>query len=180
MKNDFKTDEELMVDYQMGEVLAFDILFRRHSSRVLAFLSKKLNFSKEAQDLTQEVFFKLHRSKHLYNSTLPFSPWLFSISRSVLLDYLKKNRREEVVDPTQFESVPSKETSSSVADAEKEMLGALPLNQKRAVGLRVFDDATFEEIASKLSTSEANARKLVSRGLSKLREIWKKGQNGFR
>ncbi len=50
----------------------------------------------------------------------------------------------------------------------------LPLNQKQAVGLRVFDEATFEEIAVKLSTSEDNARKLVSRGLSKLREIWKK------
>ncbi len=158
----------------MGEVLAFDILFQRHSSRVLAFLSKKLNFSKEAEDLMQEVFFKLHRSKHLYVSTLPFSPWLFSISRSVFLDHVKKNRPEDAVDPIQFEAVASTEVPRSVVTAESEMLQGLSGQQKQAVGLRFFDDATFEEIASKLSTSDDNARKLVSRGLSKLREIWKK------
>ena len=69
-KSDFKnkTDEELMETYKMGEVAAFDILFERHSGQVLGYLSRKLSSSKEAQDVLQDVFFKLHRSRHQYNS----------------------------------------------------------------------------------------------------------------
>ena len=40
--------------------------------------------------IQSETFLKLHRSKNLYNKSLPFSPWLFSISRSVFLDFLKR------------------------------------------------------------------------------------------
>ncbi|MEK6579254.1 MAG: sigma factor, partial [Bdellovibrionota bacterium] len=80
-----QSDEELMTLYQTGSLAAFDVLFNRHSGRVLAFLRKKV-LSETAQDLTQEVFEKLHRSRAKYNPRYPFLPWLFTVSRNVLLD----------------------------------------------------------------------------------------------
>jgi RNA polymerase sigma factor (sigma-70 family) len=165
-----KSDEKLMESYQMGNATAFDILFHRHSARVLGFLSQRMNKKKEAHDLLQEVFFKLHRSKHQYNGTLPFAPWLFSITRSVLLDYAKKKNLEDLVDAKHLEQIPSIKQEQVDRDFT-DVLGVLPETQRQAVQLRVYDEETFEEIAARLSTSPENARQLVSRGLKKLREV---------
>lgn len=159
-----------MQSYQNGHTAAFDVLFERHSGRVFGFLSKRLIKKKEAEDLLQEVFFKLHRSKHLYNSTLPFSPWLFSITRSVLLDFAKKKNLEDPVENAEFDKVAAAEPSVIEQDLEG-MVAALPQAQSEAIGLRVYDEKTFEEIAERLSTSPENARQLVSRGIKKIRQV---------
>ena len=164
------SDEDLMEQYQMGHPQAFDILFQRHGPRIQGYLTKKTGSAKHAQDLSQEAFLKLHRSKHLYQRHLPFLPWLFSIVRSVLLDDVKKRKREIPISlnaPHEFATA-----SEPSAEIEAVSLTLLPTQQKEAVALRIFEDATFEEIAKRLSTSENNARKLVSRGLNKLREIY--------
>lgn len=164
-----KSDEELMENYQMGNTAAFDILFHRHSARVFGFLFQRLSKKKEADDLLQEAFFKLHRSKHQYNSTLPFAPWLFSITRSVLLDYAKKKNLEDPVDTQELDRVPSMKYEPVESDLG-EVLAVLPQAQRQAIQLRVYNEETFEEIAARLSTSPENARQLFSRGLKKLRE----------
>ncbi len=168
-----KSDEDLMEIYKMGNAIAFEILFERHSGRVLGYLSKRLKLPREAKDLLQEVFFKLHRSRHLYNRTLPFSPWLFSITRSIWLDFLKKRQLEDATEQEQLERmVPTtQEFAISDSNAGIEILNQLPANQKEAVSLRVYDEATFEEIAIKLATSPENARQLVNRGLKRLKAL---------
>ena len=166
-----KSDEQLMESYQMGAMAAFDILFQRHSPQVFGYLAKRLVIKKEAEDLLQEVFFKLHRSKHLYNATLPFSPWMFSITRSVLLDFAKKKNLEDPVDASEFDQMTSPDTVSTEPDLSVVLRG-LPEQQKQALSLRVYDEQTFEEIAARLSTSPENARQLVSRGIKKLRQAF--------
>ncbi|MBX7149552.1 RNA polymerase sigma factor [bacterium] len=163
------SDEELMRRYQEGEQMAFDVLFKRYSGRILGFLSKKLFQVQLAQDLIQEVFLKLHRSREQYTRNLPFAPWLFSIMRSVWVDYLKKNRKEDLKEQDFFEKM--QPTFMPVTDSKDEILEILLPNQKTAVAMKVYDDATFEEIALKLETSTENARQLVSRGLRRLREL---------
>ncbi len=168
-----KSDEELMVIYQSGSTAAFDVLFQRHSSRVFGFLTKRLVNKKEAEDLLQEVFMKLHRSKHLYDASLPFAPWLFAITRSVLLDSAKKKNLELLVAPETFAEIPSAtEGPEERNDAGiSQALQGLPLAQRQAIQLRVYQEETFEEIAARLSTSPENARQLFSRGLKKLRAL---------
>lgn len=177
---DSHSDEDLMDIYRRGESMskiAFQLIFERYAGRVLMFLSKRMQNGLVAEDLTQEVFFKLHRSKHLYNSTLPFSPWLFSIARSVMLDHFKRRDLEDPAGdasnfdnfPTVTESIPSSGTSPEPSLA----LGRLPEAQSEAIRLRVYENETFDEIALRLSTSPDNARQLFSRGIKKLRTLLK-------
>ncbi len=168
-----KLDEELMERYQMGDAAAFDILFQRHASRVLGFLSNRLRSNERSQDLLQDVFLKLHRSKHQYDRSFPFSPWLFSIARSVLLDALKKRQLEIAIDSRDLDTMRSTESAeeSTSRDRAAGALKILPHAQQQAVRLRVYDEETFEAIALRLSTSPENARQLVSRGLKRLRKF---------
>ena len=172
-----KSDEDLMELYKMGSSTAFEVIFYRYSGSVLGYLRRRIQKDKEAQDILQDIFLKLHRSRGQYDRTLPFSPWLFSIARSVWLDFLKKKNIEYVEDSEVIESrMNQRELSESKFNVELQgvdldVLNKLPELQKAAVSLRVVDDATFSEIAFKLSTSPENARKLVSRGLKNLRDL---------
>lgn len=163
-----QSDEELMRYYQEGREEAFSVLFERHSRRVLGFLSKKLGNVQSAQDLTQEVFLKLHRSRMQYTATLPFVPWLFSITRSVWIDGLKKKKNEKLIGHALLEKL-SPTTEPVLPFNNPEILDHLLPNQKTAISMKVYDDATFEEIALRLATSPENARQLVSRGLRNLK-----------
>lgn len=165
-----------MQSYQSGSVDAFNLLYERHSGKVFGFLSNRIQKRKEAEDLLQEVFFKLHRSKHLYNKTLPFSPWLFSITRSVLLDFKKKKNLEDLVQESELDKMPHPEKQQVDHDLQG-LVSQLPQIQSEALSLRVFEDKTFDEIASRLSTSPENARQLVSRGIKQLKRILGRKEN---
>lgn len=168
-----KTDEQLMELYQKGDHLAFELIYQRFAGRIFGFLKKKAGSDRQAQDLAQEVFLKLHRSREQYNKVLPLAPWVFSISRSVLLDFLKKKSLEDTIEPEKFDQLEDAKSfglaANDLSEKSMEALNALPDSQKQAVSLRVLDDATFDEIAERLSTSPENARQLFSRGVKKLK-----------
>ena len=161
-----------MERYKNGDTSAFEILFTRHSTRINGYLAGKLRGSSESADLVQDVFIKLHRSRHLFQTGLPFLPWLFTITRSVLLDFAKKRRLEDATDAEALERLAGDSCAPTPApQIDLDLINRLPEAQRNAVRLRLCDDATFEEIATRLSTSPENARQLVSRGLRRLKSL---------
>ena len=103
------------------------------------------------------------------------SPWLFSITRSVLLDSLKKKNLEDPTDLSEFDQMTvaaeGPENDSKTYVDLPQVLGNLPSSQQQVIQMRVYDEKTFEEIASRLSTSPENARQIFSRGLKKMRAL---------
>lgn len=167
MKLDHLSDEELMVMYQNGSEEAFQTLYRRHSEKVYGFLRGRVWNDERAAELYQDVFLKMHRSKQLYNKSLPALPWIFSITKSVLVDGLRTDKKakrdlEFVIEPM---VAGSERTVAEVTD----LLAHLPQDQRKAIELRYVDEKTFEEIAASLDTTSQNARKIVSRAVAKLK-----------
>lgn len=167
-----------MMLYQSGDSAAFECLYRRHSGRVFEYLKKKVALP-TAQELAQETFMKIHRSRHQYSAEYPFLPWLFTISKSVLLDHFKTSETklsdravggERIIGQLQVAEV-----VSSGHDLES-VLRSLPEQQRRAIELRYLNDWTFEKIASEMETSPENTRQIISRGLKRLRSFVQGGE----
>lgn len=159
-----------MVLYKMGEETAFEILFERHAGRVHQFLLNKLVNRELAQDVSQQAFLKLHRSREKYNPEYPFLPWLFTIVKTSMMDAMRERvAKKRIHDSHEIEEAvyPVLEEQTALAVH----LEALPAMQKDAVSLRFIGDYSFEEIAERLGTSDSNARQLVSRGIRKLKSI---------
>ncbi len=160
------TDEELMELYQGGNELAFNALYGRYSPKVYGFIRKRLRDPQATNDVFQIVFTKFHKSRDQFDSSLPFAPWVFTITRTALLDWHKQkfrlNRKSERIaaEPVSEESISAKPEIN---------LSPLPEIQRTAIELRYFEDLPYEEIALRLKTSPANVRQLVSRGLNRLR-----------
>lgn len=169
-----ETDEVLMSLYQGGSEEAFRMLYDRHSGKIFGYLKSRVGSEEFAADLFQDVFIKIHKSKSLYNKSLPVLPWFFSITQSVMIDGLRhKGRKKEIFgqDLDQVTSDEKSETQSSVDIIP--LINKLPKNQKTAVQMRYVDEKTFEEIATALKTSPVNVRQMMSRSVRQLKVLLK-------
>ena len=168
---DNQTDEQLMKLYQNGEDSAFRVLYERHSSKVYGFLSKRIRDKEKVAEIYQDVFIKLHKSKDLYKSSLPLLPWMFTVTRSVMLDELRKNKKIEIVNIDDVENLLVADITNDSGSDLLDLLQSLPEPQRQALEMRYVKDNTFEEIAESLNIKPINARQVISRGLKKLREL---------
>ena len=164
-------EEDLIRAYQNGMREAFLEIYRRLGPKVLGYLKKKGLSSAEAEDVTQEVFIKLHRNRHHIEPQMPLSPWVFTVARNALVDHLRKQRPEEValLEQDQMQDA----TSHSAVEFE-DLTKDLPERLKNVVHWRYVEDLSFDEIAARLEVSEQNARQLVSRAVRSLRQVLKR------
>lgn len=164
-----QTDEELLLSLAEGETKALDILFLRHSGRVLAYALKKGLSQERAEDVLQIVFLQLHRKKHLYDPKHAALAWIYVITRSELKDY----RHREIKDFQEWdESLSQTSEMAPMLETKDEALGLLSgLREKdqEIVKMRYLDEMEYAEIAKVLNESEGNIRQIVSRSLRLLR-----------
>ncbi|MBI2707620.1 MAG: sigma-70 family RNA polymerase sigma factor [Proteobacteria bacterium] len=168
------TDEELMVFYQRGQMEAFEILYQRHGARVYGFFRSRLQERAWVEDVHQATFMKLHQARHQYDPSFPFGPWLFTICRSALFDFLRSRQRlnqREILDSEALENAHAAQETEVALDLPE--LGALPSKQRQVLEMRYLEDLSFDEIAHRLETSPTNVRQWVSRAVRKLKSIVK-------
>ncbi|MGK0367720.1 MAG: RNA polymerase sigma factor (sigma-70 family) [Thermoproteota archaeon] len=159
------TDEKLMELYLSGDFQAFEEIYRRYQGNVYAFLKKRMHNSDNINDVFQNIFIKFHKSKASYKSEFLLIKWLYTICRSEFLDHLKKIKKT-LVEISDNDLV-YEEKETDIIDINSEKL--LSDTEKKALNLRYYSDQDFSEISKALNTTETNIRKIISRGLKKLK-----------
>jgi len=158
-------DEKLMELYQKGEHLAFNVIYDRYHKNIYSYLTKRVFDQSIIEDIFQNIILKFHKSRNLYNPKYELLKWIYTISRSVFIDELKKKKFKTIeFNEKYLESEESSDHIQVELDSAK-----LSQKEKEAIELRYFSDKEFLEISKLLDTSEANTRKIISRGLIKLR-----------
>jgi RNA polymerase sigma-70 factor (ECF subfamily) len=162
------SDEELMRSYQQGDFSAFETLYGRYSGKVFGFLRKRLGSGAFVDDIHQAIFLKLHEARSQYKKEFKFAPWLFVITRTTMIDHIRKQKRLAVETGTvdfDFQNLfhPTLEVAVD--------LSGLSESQRKVLELRFDEGKEFDAIAQELNTSSANIRQQVSRAIKKLRHI---------
>ncbi len=169
MENSFShlEDTKLMELYKNGENMAFEVIYLRHKDRVYSYLDKRLSDKNVIEDVFQSIFVKFHNSRHLYSSEHPLLKWIYTICRSELLDSVKKSRKIKLVSINEDQLI--SETKEIDDKIDLDSVKSLSDKEKLAIKLRYYSEEDFTDISKALKTSEANSRKLVSRGIKKLK-----------
>ena len=183
-------DAVLMLRVKRGDRAAFTELVRKYQQPVVNFIHRTLRDETEAEDLAQNVFLQVYKSRARYRQTAKFSTWLFTIARNLCLNELRRRSRHpaESLEQTQIEnedqprlqiedhaaiSPPETllhgELSQKIADA----VAGLPENQRSAILLCRQEDLSYEEIAKILGCSLSATKSLIHRGRETLKEILK-------
>ncbi|MGK2907081.1 MAG: RNA polymerase sigma factor [Desulfuromonadales bacterium] len=168
------TDEELMLAYATDDMDAFEVLYRRHKNRIFGFLLTRLKNRTEAEEVFQAVFTKLHVARGRYRSEIPFLPWVFTIARNAMIDHIRRRdsyQKHILSSETPLEDYAAPVAEASPTDISSVDLSRLNVTQRQALEFRFAQGLTFAEIGERLTTSEENARQIISRALRKLRKM---------
>ena len=152
--------------YNEGEYNAFEEIYARYNRHVYTYLKKRIKNPETVNDIFQNIFVKFHKSKALYDPKYELLKWIYTISRSELLDFLKKKNITTISLLEEF-AVEIQEQEIYTLDIHSEK--SLTDKEKSVIELRYFSEMDFLEISERLNTSQANIRKIISRAIKKLR-----------
>jgi RNA polymerase sigma-70 factor (ECF subfamily) len=163
----------LMIRYQGGSLEAFQEIYAQLAPGVRRYLSHLAGRSEIADDLLQETFLHMHRSRAAFNPASAVRPWVFGLARNVFLMNRRAARRwarvhESRQDLPEFAVLPEAERLGS-KDEIRRCIADLPQDQSEALLLHHEWGFGFEEIAGMLGISAAAARARASRGMADLR-----------
>jgi RNA polymerase sigma-70 factor (ECF subfamily) len=136
-----------------------------------------------AEELAQEVFLRVYRSRATYEPTAKFTTWLFRIATHLALNALRDNKNERLQDRLDDDSaeMPSRQVSDSRPSVEQSLvyeaklaevrraIAALPDKQRAAVLIHKYEEMEYSQIARVLGCSESAVKSLLFRAYEALR-----------
>jgi RNA polymerase sigma-70 factor (ECF subfamily) len=181
-------DEELMAAYVAGDQTAFAELFRRYAPILLRLMQQRISRTQEAEDLVQQTFLQLHRSRHDFRAGARLRPWLFTIALNLRFQHFRESgrRRETPLDITTIELGGDRDPNADLlqewAEQSREVqlaLTKLPPDQRNVIILHWLEGLSFAEVSRTVGASVNAVKVRAHRGYIGLRKLLKRS-NGNR
>jgi RNA polymerase sigma-70 factor, ECF subfamily len=180
-------DAALMLRVKRGDRAAFAELVDKYKQPIMNFIFRRLRDDTEAEDLAQNVFLQVYKSRGRYKQTAKFSTWIFTIAHNLTLNELRRRSRHpaesleethtehEEQPPRQIEdksqaAAPDNVLHGELAQKIEEALDELPENQRSAMLLCRQEDLSYDQIAKILRCSLSATKSLIHRGRETLKE----------
>jgi RNA polymerase sigma-70 factor (ECF subfamily) len=176
-------DTELMLRVREGDSACFTLLLERHRSPVIHFLYRMVQNQAIAEELAQEVFLRVYRSRASYEPTARFTTWLFRIATHLALNWIRDSKNEtrtESLDQQVLEGTVRQVTDRSPSVEQqmvhaarmgeiRQAIEALPAKQRAAVLMHKYEEMEYTQIARVLDCSESAVKSLLFRAYETLR-----------
>jgi RNA polymerase sigma-70 factor (ECF subfamily) len=174
-------DTDLVERCLKGGGGAWEELVRSHTRLVYGACYRFTGRVDEAHDLTQEVFLRVFRSLHTFNpESGAFRTWLVRLTRNLLIDNYRKNKKHQIVDALDDQIYALEETSGLGGQADRLLrrreaqealqsaLSQLSPELREAVILRDFQELEYREIGESLDIPEGTVKSRINRGRREL------------
>jgi RNA polymerase sigma-70 factor, ECF subfamily len=170
---------QLLSQVRAGDADAWGELYRRYAPAMFRFCRRLLPAREDAEDATTEIFMKVRQKLGTYDSSRPFTAWLYKVASNHCWDTLRRRHiRQDLEtgdvddlplehpDPNQLQRLEAEHTGKEVRDG----LARLPDRARAALVLRYFADMSYEEIAETLGVRRQFVGVLLLRARHQLRD----------
>jgi RNA polymerase sigma-70 factor, ECF subfamily len=189
------SDVDVMLRVKTGDESAFAYLVQKYRRPMVGFLCRLCHNPSTAEELAQEVFLRVYRSRTSYEPSAKFTTWLYRIATNLAVNHARDTRHERPENTVRLDE-PDQETGHTpdLADdsltAEEQILkqerlaairsvvNALPERQRMAVILHKYQQMDYRQIAGVLKLSESATKSLLFRAYETLREQLKEFVSG--
>jgi RNA polymerase sigma-70 factor (ECF subfamily) len=189
------SDADVMLRVKTGDESAFAYLVQKYRRPMVGFLYRLCHNPAAAEELAQEVFLRVYRSRSSYEASAKFSTWIYRIATNLAVNYARDTRHERAQVTVRLDE-PDQETGTTpdLADdsltVEEQMLqrerlaairskvNALPERQRMAVVMHKYQQMDYRQIAEVLKLSESATKSLLFRAYETLREQLKEFVSG--
>jgi RNA polymerase sigma-70 factor, ECF subfamily len=180
------SDAQIMLRVKAGDDSAFEYLVQKYRRPMLSFMYRMAHNSAVAEDLAQEVFLRVYRSREKYEASAKFTTWLYRIASNLAVNHARDTRHQRPentvsLDEPDQESgltmdLPDNSLSAEEAIVRREWLAAirqrveaLPERQKMALIMHKYQQMDYRQIAEVLKLSESAIKSLLFRAYETLR-----------
>ncbi|MHB1330827.1 MAG: RNA polymerase sigma factor [Minisyncoccota bacterium] len=180
-------DETLILAYIAGNDKAFTEIYNRYQPKIISFINKSLWDRERSEDISQEVFLRVHKNVEKFDASRKFSTWIFTIASNLTKNELRNRSKnpvifhnnapfEEDLDTRIFSLEDPKSTPDRLFDkrtirnATDRAVSKMPQHQRKIFTLREIYGLTYEEIQAIV---DINLGTIKSR-LHRARQIFKK------
>lgn len=177
------SDEDVMELLQSGYDAALQIIIERYEHRIHNFIYRYTHNIEDAEDITQETFLRVYRSKHRYQRIAKFSTWLYTIAFNLTKSHYKRLSRLNTISISNdsndndydWELPDSALRPDDNTDRGMMMslvyaaMEKLPQDFKEAVLLRDIKNLTYEEIEEITGVPMGTVKSRINRGRAKIK-----------
>lgn len=180
-------DAQLMLQVRDGDQASFGLLLEKHRSPVMHFLYRMVQNQAVAEELAQEVFLRVYRSRQTYAASAKFTTWLYRIATNLAVNHARDTKYERPENTVNIDE-PDTETGLTVDVADRSLnaeqvilrrerlaairkhVEALPERQQAAVMMHKYQGMDYKQISEVLHLSESATKSLLFRAYETLRE----------
>jgi RNA polymerase sigma-70 factor (ECF subfamily) len=180
------SDAQVMLRVKAGDDSAFDYLVQKYRRPMLNFMYRMAHNSAVAEDMAQEVFLRVYRSRQNYEASAKFTTWLYRIASNLAVNHARDTRHERPENTVSLDEpdqntgltmdLPDDSLTAEEAIVRRERLAAirqrvqaLPERQRMAVIMHKYQQMDYRQIAKILKLSESAIKSLLFRAYETLR-----------
>ncbi|MBT9332420.1 sigma-70 family RNA polymerase sigma factor [Acidipila sp. 4G-K13] len=181
------TDAEIMLRVRDGDDAGFNILIEKYRKPIIHFMFRMVHNQAVAEELAQEVFLRVYRSRQTYRAEARFTTWLYRIATNLGVNHARDTKHERAAQNVYLDQPdPETGTTPDVADSRptveyeivrdermraiRQHVMALPERQRTAVLMHKYQGLDYREIGEVLKLSESATKSLLFRAYQTLRE----------
>jgi RNA polymerase sigma-70 factor (ECF subfamily) len=186
-QNPAVSDADIMLRVKAGDDSAFDYLVQKYRRPMISFMFRMAHNSAAAEDLAQEVFLRVYRSRQNYEASAKFTTWLYRIATNLAVNHARDTRHDRPENTVSLDEpddqsghtldLPDKTPGAEETIVRRERVAAirqrvqaLPERQRIAVVMHKYQQMEYRQIAEVLKLSESATKSLLFRAYETLRE----------
>jgi RNA polymerase sigma-70 factor, ECF subfamily len=184
---DESSDAAIMLRVAAGDESGFTYLVEKYHRAMVHFLFRMVHNEAVAEELAQEVFLRVYRSRESYRAEAKFTTWLYRIATNLAVNHARDTKHERSAQNVYLDSPdPETGTTPDVADDEpsveqhllrdermaaiRKHVMALPERQRMAVLMHKYQGMDYRQIGDVLKLSESATKSLLFRAYQTLRD----------
>jgi RNA polymerase sigma-70 factor (ECF subfamily) len=165
-----------MAAAQQGDAEAYQRLLTELLPFVSGVVRGRVGDDPAAEDIVQEVLLSIHTARNTYRSERPLEPWVRTIARNAVIDWIRKRARargrESGVDAADLPAPQLESPSSVLSPGVERALTSLPEAQRQAVVMLKLEGLTVAEAAERVGTTPGALKLRAHRGYRALRDLF--------
>jgi RNA polymerase sigma-70 factor (ECF subfamily) len=165
-----------MAAAQQGDAEAYQRLLTELLPFVSGVVRGRVGDDPAAEDIVQEVLLSIHTARHTYRSERPLEPWVRTIARNAVIDWIRKRARargrESGVDAADLPAPELESPSAVLSPGVERALTSLPEAQRQAVVMLKLEGLTVAEAAERVGTTPGALKLRAHRGYRALRDLF--------
>ena len=181
------SDAEIMLRVREGDDAGFGVLIEKYRRPIVHFMFRMVHNHAVAEELAQEVFLRVYRSRQSYRAEAKFSTWLYRIATNLGVNHARDTKHERAaqnvyLDQPDVETGVTPDVADTTPSVEEDLVReekmrairahvmALPERQRTAVLMHKYQGMDYKQIGEVLRLSESATKSLLFRAYQELRE----------